>query len=34
VASSIYEACKYLALFQKTPFRGKCAVVTSYNVRV
>ena len=31
VASSIYEACKYFALFQKTPFRGKCAVVTSYN---
>ena len=31
VASSIYEACKYYALFQKTPFKGKCAVVTSYN---
>lgn len=31
VASSIYEACKYFDLFQKTPFRGKCAVVTSYN---
>ncbi|MBX3335890.1 MAG: HsdR family type I site-specific deoxyribonuclease, partial [Nitrospira sp.] len=31
VASSIYEACKYFALFQKTPFRGRCAVVTSYN---
>jgi len=31
VASSIFEACKYFALFQKTPFRGKCAVVTSYN---
>lgn len=31
VASSIYEACKYFALFQKTPFRDKCAVVTSYN---
>jgi type I restriction enzyme R subunit len=31
VASSIYEACKYYSLFQKTPFRGKCAVVTSYN---
>jgi len=31
VASSIYEACKYFSLFQKTPFRGKCAVVTSYN---
>ncbi|MBU2602972.1 MAG: HsdR family type I site-specific deoxyribonuclease [Actinobacteria bacterium] len=31
VASSIHEACRYFALFQKTPFRGKCAVVTSYN---
>src|SRR5438132_12457855 len=31
VASSIYEACKYYNLFQKTPFKGKCAVVTSYN---
>jgi type I restriction enzyme, R subunit len=31
VASSIYEACKYLTVLQKTPFRGKCAVVTSYN---
>ena len=31
VASSIFEACKYFTLFQKTPFKGKCAVVTSYN---
>ncbi len=31
VASSIYEACKYFILFEKTPFRGRCAVVTSYN---
>jgi type I restriction enzyme R subunit len=31
VASSIYEACKYFTLFQKTSFKGKCAVVTSYN---
>lgn len=31
VAGSIYEACKYYALFQKTPFKGRCAVVTSYN---
>jgi type I restriction enzyme R subunit len=31
VAASIYDACKYFALFQKTPFKGKCAVVTSYN---
>lgn len=31
VASSIYEACKYFTLFQKTVFKGKCAIVTSYN---
>lgn len=31
VASSIYEACKYYELLQKTIFKGKCAVVTSYN---
>ncbi len=31
VASSIYEATKYFSLFQKTVFKGKCAVVTSYN---
>ncbi|MER9970857.1 hypothetical protein [Mesorhizobium sp. M0060] len=31
VASSIYEACKHFELFQKTPFRNKCALITSYN---
>jgi type I restriction enzyme R subunit len=31
VASSIYEACKYFTLFNKTPFKSRCAVVTSYN---
>ncbi len=31
VANSIYEACEYYKLFQKTSFKGKCAVVTSYN---
>ena len=31
VASSIYEASKYFEQFQKTVFKGKCAVVTSYN---
>ena len=31
VASSIFEACKYFSLLQKTPFKNKCAVVTSYN---
>lgn len=34
VASSIYEACKYYAQFQKTPFRGRCALITSYNPNV
>lgn len=31
VASRIFDACKYYALFQKTVFKGHCAVVTSYN---
>ena len=31
VASSIYEAAKYFELFEKTPFKGRCALVTSYN---
>ncbi len=31
VASSIYEACKYFELFQKSVFKRRCAVITSYN---
>ena len=31
VAASIYEACRYFELFHKTPLKGRCAVVTSYN---
>lgn len=31
VASSIFEACRYYTLFQTTPFKGKCALVTSYD---
>ncbi|MBP1862193.1 type I restriction endonuclease subunit R [Rhizobium herbae] len=31
VAASIYDACKYFELLQKTPFRGRCGLVTSYN---
>lgn len=31
VASTIYEACRYYELFEKTPLKGKCALVTSYN---
>ena len=30
VVSSIYEASKYYEILQKTPFRGKCGIVTSY----
>jgi type I restriction enzyme R subunit len=31
VAGSIYEACRYYDLFQKSPLKGKCALITSYN---
>lgn len=31
VTSSIYEACRYYELFQKTEFKNRCAIVTSYN---
>jgi type I restriction enzyme R subunit len=31
VASSIYEACRYFELFEKTMFKGRSAVITSYN---
>jgi type I restriction enzyme R subunit len=31
VARSIFEACKFYALFSKTVFKGHCAVITSYN---
>lgn len=31
VANSIYEATKYYDEFQKTPLKGKCAVITSYQ---
>ena len=31
VAGSIYEACRYFELFQKTELKGKCAVITSYD---
>jgi len=31
VAGSIYEACRYFELFQKTELKGKCAVITSYS---
>ncbi len=31
VSSSIYEACIFYDLFQKTPLKGKCGIVTSYK---
>lgn len=31
VAGSIYEACRYYEIFQNTPLKNKCAIVTSYN---
>ena len=31
VAASIFDACRYFERFQTTPFKGKCAIVTSYN---
>jgi len=31
VCSSIYEACKIYELFDKTPLKGKCAIITSYE---
>ena len=31
VAGSIYEACKYFELFQRTELGEKCAIITSYN---
>ncbi len=31
VAGSIYEATRYFEMFQNTPFKGKCALITSYN---
>ena len=30
VSGSIYEACKFFELFNKTDLHGKCAIVTSY----
>ena len=34
VANSIYSACRFYDLFQETPLKGKCAVVTSYRLTV
>ena len=32
VSGSIYQACKFYELFNKTDLKGKCAIVTSYRV--
>ena len=31
VADSIFSACRYFQLFQETPLKEKCAVITSYR---
>jgi len=31
VSYDIYEACKIYELFEKTPLKGKCAIITSYQ---
>ncbi|MEE4211527.1 MAG: type I restriction endonuclease subunit R [Parvularcula sp.] len=31
VSSSIYQACKFFELFDKTDLAGKCAIITSYK---
>lgn len=31
VSGSIYEACKFYELFEKSPLAGKCAIITSYK---
>jgi len=34
VAGSIYQACKFYELFEKTGLHGKCAIITSYEPNV
>jgi type I restriction enzyme R subunit len=34
VGSSIYQACKFYELFSQAGFKGKCAIVTSYEPQV
>ena len=31
VADSIFSACRFFQMFQETPLKGKCAIVTSYR---
>jgi type I restriction enzyme R subunit len=34
VADSIFSACRFFQLFQETPLKGKCAIITSYRPSV
>ena len=34
VADSIFSACRFFQLFQETPLKGKCAIITSYRPTV
>ena len=34
VADSIFSTCRYYQLFQETPLKGKCAIITSYRPTV
>jgi type I restriction enzyme R subunit len=31
ISGSIYQACKFYELFEKTDLKGKCAIITSYK---
>lgn len=33
VSDSIYNACRYYEMFQQSPLKGQCAIVTSYEPR-
>ena len=34
VADSIFSTCRFFQLFQETPLKGKCAIITSYRPTV
>ncbi|MDE0183923.1 MAG: HsdR family type I site-specific deoxyribonuclease [Candidatus Poribacteria bacterium] len=34
IADSIFSACRFYQLFQATPLKGKCAIITSYRPSV
>jgi type I restriction enzyme R subunit len=31
VSGSIYSACRFFEMFQKTDLKGRCAIITSYK---